>query len=63
MKPSLQKNTKLIGILGVLFMTFGITYFDFEEIQRQENLKPLIMILIGLTAVIYFLYLKKGSKS
>lgn len=56
-----QNSTKLVGLLGVLLMTFGITYFDFETFTNPTNLKPGLMIGLGIIAIIYYVLSKRNA--
>lgn len=64
MENKSEKNNRLIGLMGGIFMTFGITYFDFDNLLIYDNIKPLIMMIIGLITIIYILNLMrvKGNK-
>lgn len=55
------KKDRTIGILGVLFMTFGITYFNFEHVVHEENIKPAIMIGLGIITIGYFFLSKRND--
>ena len=61
MKP--QNSTKLIGMLGVLLLTFGITYFDFSSLTNEQNVKPAFMMFFGLVAVVFFVMAKRNEKN
>ena len=56
-----QNSTKLVGLLGVLLMTFGITYFDFEMFTNPTNLKPGLMMGFGIIAIIYYVLSKRNA--
>lgn len=59
MKP--QNSTKLVGLLGVLLTTFGITYFDFTTVMSETNLKPALMMGLGIVAIIFYVLAKKDA--
>jgi len=53
-----DKNLKIATLMGTLFMVFGITYFNFDNFMDADNLRPFIMMLLGLIAIVYLLYMK-----
>ena len=53
-----DKNLKIAALMGTLFMVFGITYFNFDNFMDADNLRPFIMMLLGLIAIVYLLYMK-----
>lgn len=53
-----DKNLKIAALMGTLFMIFGITYFNFDNFMDADNLRPFIMMLLGLIAIVYLLYMK-----
>ena len=57
-----DKNSKIVALLGTLFMVFGITYFNFDTITDEDNLRPFIMMLFGLVAIAYLFYLRRKQK-
>jgi hypothetical protein len=56
-----DKNSKIVALMGTLFMVFGITYFNFDTIKDEDNLRPFIMMLLGLIAIVYFFYLRRNQ--
>jgi len=61
MKP--QNSTILIGMLGVLLLTFGITYFNFDSLATEQNLKPALMMIFGIIAVAFFVLAKRNESN
>jgi len=51
-----DKNSKIAALMGTLFMVFGITYFNFDDFMDKDNLRPFIMMVLGLIAIAYLLY-------
>jgi hypothetical protein len=56
-----QNSIKLVGLLGALLMTFGITYFDFETFTNPTNIKPGLMMGLGIIAIAYFVLIKRNA--
>lgn len=57
-----MKKIKTLDLVAILFLTFGITYLDFDNPSFQENTKAYIQIIIGAVLIIYVLY-KRGQAS
>lgn len=47
-----MKKIGLIKLAGILFLTFGITDLNFENLNIDTNLKAYMAILIGLIITI-----------
>lgn len=43
-------NHKSLGLLALILMAMGITYFNFEIIWDHQNIKPAITLLLGAIA-------------
>jgi hypothetical protein len=56
-----MKSKKILGLLAVLFFTFGITYLDFENLTNSDNLRPYIMMGLGAVLLIYLWMMKKND--
>ena len=54
-----DKYIKIAALMGTLFMVFGITYFNFDNYMDEDNLRPFIMMLLGLIAIAYLFYLRR----
>ncbi len=46
------------AVMAMLFLTFGITYLDFENPGIKNNIRPYLEILVGLILGGYLGYLK-----
>ncbi|WP_107038595.1 hypothetical protein [Brumimicrobium mesophilum] len=57
-----MKKLKTIDFIAILFLTFGITYLDFDNLTFEDNIKAYIQIIIGAIMMIYILY-KRGQAS
>ncbi len=57
-----SKSEKTLGFIAVIFFTFGITYLDFENLSSSENVRPYIMLGLGIIILIYWLRLRKTTK-
>ncbi|HEY9115770.1 MAG TPA: hypothetical protein VIN10_13810 [Bacteroidales bacterium] len=62
MKKQNQKIISTISLLAVLFMTFGITFLDFDNLSIENNVRPYLMLVLGLVSILYFLYVRKKYK-
>lgn len=47
-----MKANGLLKIMSVLFLTFGITYLDFSDFGFVHNLRPYLMLILGLISLI-----------
>jgi len=56
-----MKSKKILGLLAILFFTFGITYLDFENLTNSDNLRPYIMMGLGAVLLIYLWMMKKND--
>jgi len=54
---------KTLGLLAVVFFTFGITYLDFENLTNSDNLRPYIMFVLGILLLVYSFRLKKKNNT
>lgn len=43
----------LIRVMSILFFTFGITYLDFDELGSAGNIRPYIMLALGIVTILY----------
>lgn len=50
LKAVFMINHKSLGLLALILMAMGITYFNFEIIWDHQNIKPAITLLIGAIA-------------
>lgn len=57
-----MKKLKTLDFVAILFLTFGITYLDFDNLTLEDNIKAYIQIFIGAVLMIYILY-KRGQES
>jgi hypothetical protein len=53
---------KVIGLSATLFLSFGITFIDFNNLSFSENVKPYLMLFLGTVTLAYWLRLKLKSK-
>lgn len=58
-KIKIMKRISPTRFLAILLFTFGITYLEFDNLTLTNNIRPYIMLLIGL---LVFLYSFKRSK-
>jgi hypothetical protein len=49
-----NKTKRLIGLIGVLFISMGITVLDVDNLAFAENKKAYAAIVVGLSWFIYF---------
>ncbi len=57
-----SKQNQIIGFLAVLFFTFGITYLDFNNLNFADNIRPYIMLLLGVATIAYWLKLRAKAE-
>lgn len=57
-----QISNKTAGILGAFLLTFGISYFDFDNVMNEANIKPALMMFLGVVTVGYFFFFKRNSQ-
>ena len=57
-----MKKLKTLDFVAILFLTFGITYLDFDNLSFEDNIKAYIQIFIGAIMLIYILF-KRGQAS
>jgi hypothetical protein len=47
-----MKSNNLLKLMAVLFLTFGVTYLDFDDFGFMHNLRPYLMLILGLISLI-----------
>lgn len=57
-----SKSNKTIGFLAVILLTFGITYLNFENLSSSENVKPYLMLAIGIATLVYWFKTRSQAK-
>jgi hypothetical protein len=57
-----SKSGKAIGFLAIVFLTFGITYLNFDDLSFSENIRPYIMLLVGIITLVYWLIIPSKPK-
>ena len=57
-----MKKLKTLDFIAILFLTFGITYLDFDNLSFEDNVKAYIQIIIGAILIIFILF-KRGQAS
>lgn len=46
-----MKQIKPVKLFGLLFIIFGITYLNFDNLSFSENNKPYASLIIGLIII------------
>ncbi len=59
MKP---KHSNTIGLAAILFLTFAITAFNFENPSFSENAKAYIFLIAGVITFIIWLIMRRKTK-
>lgn len=57
-----MKPIKTIPFLAILFLTFEITYLDFDSLSSSSNLRPYLMLGAGIAIFIYWIIIRSKSK-
>jgi hypothetical protein len=57
-----SKTYKVIGTFAILFFTFGITYLDFDNLSFSNNVRPYIMLMLGILTTAFWLNIRSKSK-
>ncbi|WP_179338221.1 hypothetical protein [Winogradskyella ludwigii] len=55
----MKNNLGLVGFIAVIFLTFGITYLDFDNLNFGDNYKAYAMLIIGIILFIIMFYKSK----
>jgi hypothetical protein len=63
MKKQEQKLTNTISLLAILFMAFSITFLDFDNLCIENNIRPYLMLVLGLGSILYFFYIRRKYKN
>jgi hypothetical protein len=58
----MKKNIDLVGFSAIIFLTFGITYLDFDNLNFKDNYKAYVQLIIGILLFILTLYKKKKNE-
>ena len=48
----MKNNIDLIGFSAIIFLTFGITYLDFDNLNFKNNYKAYAQLIIGILLLI-----------
>lgn len=60
----MKNNLGFVGFIAIIFLTFGITYLDFENLNFGDNSKAYVMLIVGILLFAFALYrLKKSSNN
>lgn len=57
-----SKSEKTLGFVAVILFTFGITYLDFDSLNFSENIRPYILIVLGIITLVYWLIIRSRTK-
>ncbi len=57
-----SKHNKTVGLVAILFFTFAITAFDFENPSFSENTKAYILFIAGVITLIIWLSMRHKAK-
>ena len=55
----MAKKQKAFSFFTALFLTFGITSLNFDDLEFAENLRGYISIIIGLILLVFFFIVKR----
>ncbi|EPR72035.1 hypothetical protein ADIWIN_2874 [Winogradskyella psychrotolerans RS-3] len=59
----MKNSLGFFGFIAIIFLTFGITYLDFDNLNFGYNYKAYAMLIIGILLFGFVLYgFKKSSK-
>lgn len=53
----------MVAFLAILFLIFGITYLDFDNLSFSDNIRPYLMLGIGVIVIIYWLITRSEPKN
>ncbi|MBL4710242.1 MAG: hypothetical protein JKY48_17560 [Flavobacteriales bacterium] len=54
----MKKKVNILSFFAAMFLTFGITSLNFDDLQFDENIKGYFATIIGLVLAIAFFILK-----
>jgi hypothetical protein len=57
------KIDKLLGFTLILFLIFGITYLDFDNLSFSNHVRPYLMLVLGMVTAAYWLIVDSRSNT
>jgi uncharacterized membrane protein len=55
-------SERILGFIAVIFLVFGITYLNFDDLSHADNIRPYIMLVLGIVLLGYWFKIRSRQK-
>ncbi|MBU2928531.1 hypothetical protein [Winogradskyella psychrotolerans] len=59
----MKNNLGFVGFIAIIFLTFGITYLDFDNLNFEDNYKAYVMLIVGILLFSFVFYGRKKNSN